>query len=254
MSPALDGRVVLVTGAGRGIGQGMARACADAGAAVAAVDHDAESAADTAAQIRDAGGDAEAYTCDVSDREQVRIVVDRVVDRSGSLSVLVNNAQALRAEVSFVDHTIDDIVLAMNSGFWGTVHCMQAAFPYLRDSGAGRVVNVGSSAGTQGQRGLAGYAAAKEAIRGISRVTAREWGEFGITVNVICPSAASPGMLVWAQEHPDIHAKFLADRPIPRDGDAYTDIGPLVVFLAGTGSGFVTGETIMVNGGSALRP
>lgn len=254
MSGALDGRVVLVTGAGRGIGEGIARACADAGAPVAVVDRDAESAAHTATQIRDAGGDAESYRCDVSDREQVRDTVEAVVERFGSLSALVNNAQALRAEVSFVDHTVDDLELAMNSGYWGTVNCMQAAFRHLRDSGAGRVVNLGSSAGTQGQRGLAGYAAAKEAIRGLSRVTAREWGEFGITVNVICPSAASPGMLVWAREHPDIHAKFLAERPVPRDGDAYTDVGPLVVFLAGTGSGFVTGETIMVNGGSALRP
>lgn len=254
MSPALEGRVALVTGAGRGIGEGIARACADAGASVAVVDRDAASADDAASQICDAGGDAASFPCDVSDREQVRSTVDQVVERFGSLSVLVNNAQALRAEVSFVDHTVDDIELAVNSGFWGTVHCMQAAFPHLRDSGAGRVVNLGSSAGTQGQRGLAGYAAAKEAIRGISRVAAREWGEFGITVNVICPSATSPGMLVWAREHPDLHAGFLANRPIPRDGDAYTDIGPLVVFLAGDGSGFVTGETIMVNGGSALRP
>jgi NAD(P)-dependent dehydrogenase (short-subunit alcohol dehydrogenase family) len=73
-------------------------------------------------------------------------------------------------------------------------------------------------------------------------------------VNVICPSAVSPGMQAWAFEHPDLHAEFLAKRPIPRDGDAFADIGPLVVFLAGTGSGFITGETIMVNGGSALRP
>jgi len=250
----LEGRVALVTGAGRGIGAGIARACAEAGAHVAVVDRDESSVHEVASTLRDAGGDVEAFTCDVSERDQVRNTIDQVVERFGSLTALVNNAQALRAEVPFVEHSVDDIALAMNSGFWGTVHCMQAAFPYLRDSGDGRVVNLGSSAGTQGQRGLAGYAAAKEAIRGISRVTAREWGEFGITVNVICPSATSPGMLVWAREHPDLHAGFLANRPIPRDGDAYTDIGPLVVFLAGPGSGFVTGETIMVNGGSAIRP
>lgn len=254
MSAPLEGRVILVTGAGRGIGAGIARACAEAGASVAVVDRDESSAHEVASNLADAGGDVEAFTCDVSERDQVRNTVDRVVERFGSLTALVNNAQALRAEVPFVEHSVDDIALAMNSGFWGTVNCMQAAFPYLRDSGEGRVVNLGSSAGTQGQRGLAGYAAAKEAIRGISRVTAREWGEFGITVNVICPSATSPGMLVWAREHPDLHAGFLANRPIPRDGDAYTDIGPLVVFLVGPGSGFITGETIMVNGGSALRP
>ena len=162
--------------------------------------------------------------------------------------------RALRAEVSLVDHTVDDVALALDSGFWGTFHCMQAAFPHLRAFGDARVVNLGSSAGTHGQAGLAGYAAAKEAIRGLSRVAAREWGEYGITVNVVCPSAASPGMQAWAREHPDLHADFLAKRPIRRDGDAESDIGPAVRFLAGPGSGFITGETIMVNGGGTPRP
>jgi NAD(P)-dependent dehydrogenase (short-subunit alcohol dehydrogenase family) len=250
----LDGRVAMVTGAGRGIGRGIARALADAGARVAAVDLDGDTAAATADAIAEAGAESAPFGCDVADRAHVIDTVDRVVERFGSLAVLVNNAQALRAQVSLMEHTVDDVALALDSGFWGTFHCMQAAFPHLRDAGDGRVVNLGSSAGTQGQAGLAGYAAAKEALRGLSRVAAREWGQFGITVNVICPSAVSPGMQAWAQAHPELHAEFLAQRPIPRDGDAYADIGPLAVFLAGPGSGFVTGETIMANGGSALRP
>jgi 2-hydroxycyclohexanecarboxyl-CoA dehydrogenase len=251
---ALDGRVAVVTGAGRGIGRGIALALADAGARVAAVDIDGASASETASILSQKGAEATAISCDVSHRDSVEVMVATVVERFGSLSALVNNAQALRPEVPLMEHTVDDMVLALDSGFWGTFHCMQAAFLHLRESGDGRVVNLGSSAGTHGQAGLAGYAAAKEAIRGLSRVAAREWGEFGITVNVICPSAVSPGMQAWAFEHPDLHAEFLAKRPIPRDGDAFADIGPLVVFLAGTGSGFITGETIMVNGGSALRP
>jgi NAD(P)-dependent dehydrogenase (short-subunit alcohol dehydrogenase family) len=250
----LDGRVAIVTGAGRGIGHGIALALAGAGAGVAAVDVDERGATETASAITESGGEAAAFTCDVSDRDLVNEIVGRVVDQFGSVSVLVNNAQTLRAELPLVDHTVEDVALAIDSGFWGTFHCMQAAFPHLRDSADGRIVNLGSSAGTHGQAGLAGYAAAKEAIRGISRVAAREWGEFGITVNVICPSAVSPGMQAWAQQHPELHAEFLAKRPIRRDGDAFADIGPLVVFLAGPGAGFVTGETIMVNGGSALRP
>jgi NAD(P)-dependent dehydrogenase (short-subunit alcohol dehydrogenase family) len=253
MSP-LDGRVAVVTGAGRGIGRGIALALADAGAGVAVVDIDGANASETAALVAAAGAESTSIVCDVSDRARVDAMVASVVDQFGSLSVLVNNAQALRPEVPLVDHTVDDVALALNSGFWGSFHCMQAAFAALRDSGAGRVVNLGSSAGTQGQSGLAAYAATKEAIRGLSRVAAREWGEFGITVNVICPSAMSPGAQVWAAEHPDLYEEFLAKRPIRRDGDPYADIGALVVFLAGGGAGFITGETIMVNGGSALRP
>ncbi|HEY3669584.1 MAG TPA: SDR family oxidoreductase [Acidimicrobiia bacterium] len=250
----LDGRVAVVTGAGRGIGRGIACALSDAGARVAVVDIDESSASDTAALITESGAETTAISCDVSDRASVDAMVAAVVARFGSLSVLVNNAQALRAEVSLVDHTAADMALALDSGFWGTFHCMQAAFATLCDSGDGRVVNLGSSAGTQGQAGLAGYAATKEAIRGLSRVAAREWGEFGITVNVICPSAMSPGAQAWAAEHPDLYEEFLAKRPIRRDGDPYADIGALVVFLTGGGAGFITGETIMVNGGSALRP
>jgi NAD(P)-dependent dehydrogenase (short-subunit alcohol dehydrogenase family) len=254
VTQSLDGRVALVTGAGRGIGRGIARALSAAGARVAVADVDSATATETAAMINGSGGEAIALTCDVSDRARVDATVAAVVEGFGALAVLVNNAQALRAEVPLIGHTSGDVALALNSGFWGTFHCMQAAFPHLRDAGDGRVVKLGSSAGTHGQAGLAGYAAAKEAIRGLSRVAAREWGEFGITVNVICPSAVSPGMQQWVRENPELHAEFLAKRPIRRDGDAETDIGPLVAFLAGPGSGFVTGETIMVNGGSALRP
>jgi NAD(P)-dependent dehydrogenase (short-subunit alcohol dehydrogenase family) len=254
VSSGLEDRVAIVTGAGRGIGAGIAMALALAGARVAVVDRDADTAEASAAEIAEAGGTTVALACDVSDRAQVESTIAAVVDEFGSLSVLVNNAQALRAEVRLVDHTVDDVELAMNSGFWGTFHCMQAAFPHLRSDGDGRVVNLGSSAGTQGMAGLGAYAATKEAIRGLSRVAAREWGEFGITVNVICPSSASPGMLAWAREHPDLHEAALAHRPIRRDGDPLRDIGPLVAFVAGHDSGFVTGETIMVNGGSALRP
>jgi NAD(P)-dependent dehydrogenase (short-subunit alcohol dehydrogenase family) len=250
----LDDRVAIVTGAGRGIGRGIALALADAGARVIVVDLDEATASETSSLVAETGAETTSIACDVSDRGRVDAMVASVVDQFGSLSVLVNNAQALRPEVPLVDHTVDDVALALSSGFWGTFHCMQAAFPALRGSGDGRVVNLGSSAGTHGQSGLAAYAATKEAIRGLSRVAAREWGEFGITVNVICPSAMSPGAEAWAAEHPDLYEEFLAKRPIRRDGDPFIDIGPLVVFLAGPGSGFITGETIMVNGGSALRP
>jgi NAD(P)-dependent dehydrogenase (short-subunit alcohol dehydrogenase family) len=130
---------------------------------------------------------------------------------------------------------------------------MQACHPYLVDHG-GAVINFASSAGLLGQAGLAAYAAAKEAIRGLSRVAAREWGPAGITANVICPAAMSPAGQAWADANPELYQGILRQRAVPRDGDTVTDIGATVVFLAGPGAVFITGETITVNGGYPLRP
>jgi NAD(P)-dependent dehydrogenase (short-subunit alcohol dehydrogenase family) len=255
MTAPLEGRAAIVTGAGRGIGRGVAEALVSAGARVAIVDVDTDKAADAAGAIAEStGGDTIAISCDVSDRAAVEAMIAEVVEQFRALHVLVNNAQAVRPQLSLMEHTVGDVAIALGSGFWGTFHCMQVAFPHLRAVGDGRVINVGSAAGTLGMAGLGAYAAAKEAIRGLSRVAAREWGEFGITVNVFCPSSASPGMLAWAKEHPDEYQAAIATRAIRRDGDPVTDIGPLVVFLAGSGSGFITGETIMINGGNAMRP
>ncbi len=170
------------------------------------------------------------------------------------IDILVNNAQALRAEVAFEDHTDADFELAVRSGLWGTFHTMRAVFPAMRDQGGGRIVNLASSAGTHGRPGLAAYAAAKEGIRGLTKVAANEWGRHQICVNVICPSAGSPGAMAWAAEHPDLFEASLSAIPLGRLGDPVTDIGAAVVFLAGPGGSFITGQTLMVNGGATIMP
>jgi len=249
----LGGKVAVVTGGGRGIGAGIAAALAGAGAATVVVDRNSDNAEATVAGIWADGGSARAMACDVSDRSAVSNVVDSVVAEFGHLDILVNNAQALRPMVPLAQCTPDDLALTLDSGVWGTFHFMQLCYPHMAGQG-GCIVNLGSSAGTHGQIGLGPYAAAKEAIRALSRVAALEWGKDGITVNVICPSVMTPSAQAWAEANPAEYQGFLSRRAVPRDGDAVRDIGAAVVFLAGPGATFITGETIMVNGGGSMRP
>jgi NAD(P)-dependent dehydrogenase (short-subunit alcohol dehydrogenase family) len=249
---SLDGKTAIVTGAGRGIGAGVAEALLSAGAKVMLVDRDPETLEATARRLTDHGA-VDSVVCDVADRRQVDDAVRRTVAAFGTIDVLVNNAQALRPDVPLVETTEADLQLALGSGLWGTFHMMQACHPHLARRG-GAIINFGSSAGIGGHAGLASYAATKEAIRGLSRVAAREWGPSGITVNVVCPSTLSPAGKAWADAHPDLYEGFLRHRAIPRDGDAVTDVGAMVVFVAGPGATFVSGETMMVNGGYGMRP
>jgi NAD(P)-dependent dehydrogenase (short-subunit alcohol dehydrogenase family) len=189
----------------------------------------------------------------VSRREEVDDAVMKAADAFGTVDILVNNAQMTRAETPLIETTESDLRLALDSGLWGTFHFMQSCHRFLVERG-GAVINFASSAGLLGQSGLAAYAAAKEGIRGLSRVAAREWGPSRITVNVICPAALSPAGQAWADANPDLYQNILRQRAIPRDGDTVTDIGATVVFLAGPGATMITGETITVNGGYPLRP
>jgi NAD(P)-dependent dehydrogenase (short-subunit alcohol dehydrogenase family) len=252
MARPLDGKAAIVTGAGRGIGAGVAEALLGAGASVVLVDRDPETLVATAQRLADLGG-VDSVVCDVADRTQVDEAVRRTVQTFGTVDVLVNNAQALRPDVPLAETTDADLQLALGSGLWGTFHMMQACHPHLARRG-GAIINFGSSAGIVGQAGLASYAATKEAIRGLTRVAAREWGAAGITVNVICPSTLTPPGKAWADANPEGYQSILRQRAVPRDGDAISDVGAMVVFLAGPGATFVTGETMMVNGGYGMRP
>jgi NAD(P)-dependent dehydrogenase (short-subunit alcohol dehydrogenase family) len=250
--PPLTGRTAIVTGAARGIGTGVTQALLTAGAGVVMLDRD-DASLRVSRQALDHLGEVAAAVCDVSDRAQVDQAIQATVDRFAGVDILVNNAQALRPDVPLAEVTASDFALALDSGLWGTFNMMQASYPHLSRHG-GAVINFASSAGLLGQAGLAAYAAAKEAIRGLSRVAAREWGRVGITVNVICPAALSPSGKAWADMHPDLHEEIIRQRAVPRDGDPVADIGAAVVFLSGAGATFISGETITVNGGYPLRP
>jgi len=247
----LTGRVALVTGAAQGIGYGIAVALAKAGAAIAAVDLNADGAVRAAEDFRALGVNAIGIGCDVRDRAQVDAAVDQTVQELGGLTVLVNCAMAARSGVPLEEATDEDLRLALATGPEAAFYFMRAAFPHMtgRD---GRIINVRSGSEIQGLVGFGTYIAAKAAMGGLTRAAAREWGKKGITVNGIMPFSLSPKALAYFDTHPEELTSALSSLSIPRTGNAETDIGAAVVFLAGPGGSFVTGCTITVDGGGSF--
>jgi NAD(P)-dependent dehydrogenase (short-subunit alcohol dehydrogenase family) len=202
-----------------------------------------------AAEIGELGARAVPVRCDVSVREDVEAAVAATVNAFGGLDILVNNAQS-SVQARLEDTTEDDIELAWRTGAMATFYAMQAAFPYLRASGCGSIVNFGSSTAIEGNVAFGAYAMAKEAIRGLSRVASREWGPYGIRVNVIVPNALSPSSEEFRDAHPDRFARMEARVPLRRVGDPESDIGRAVVALAADDLTYLSGQTLMLTGGA----
>ena len=248
----LQGRVAIVTGAGQGVGRGIALALAKEGAAVAVLGRTLEKCQRTAGEIEAAGGRGLALACDVGVREQVDGAVASVVEAFGGVDVLVNNAHTSRPLTSIMDTTEKDLALAF-AGLHGTLYFMQACFPFLKER-RGAVINLGSIAGTRGDAGFAAYAAAKEGIRALTRVAAREWGEHGVRVNVICPFSDSPGVEYMIRKDPNFIPTLTAGAALRRLGSSEHDVGRTVVFLASDDGAFITGQTLNVDGGMWIGP
>lgn len=244
----LEGRTAIVTGAGQGIGRGIALALAKEGAAVALVGRTAAKVEKVAAEVTEFGGRALPLGCDVADREAVDAVVAATVEAVGRLDVLVNNAQATAPNRAVEDVTVEDVQLCWSTGTMATLNCMQAAFPHLKERG-GAIVNFGSNTAIEGAKHFGAYAMAKEGIRGLSRVSAREWGRYGIRVNVVCPFAGSPSATSFNEEHPKAAAAILRNTPLGRMGDPEQDIGRAVAALVSDDMDYLTGATLMIDGG-----
>jgi 2-hydroxycyclohexanecarboxyl-CoA dehydrogenase len=248
----LAGKTAIVTGGGQGVGRGIALALAKEGAAVVVAGRTLEKCERTLAEIAAAGGKGLAFACDVSDRAQVETMVARAAAEFGGLDILVNNAHTSRPLTLLEDTTDKDVALAFH-GFHGALHCMQACLPNLK-TGGGAVINLGSVAGIRGDKGFAAYAAAKEAIRAMSRSAAREWGEYGIRVNVICPYSDSPGIDYMIARKPGYVEQLTAQTMLGRLGSSENDVGRTAVFLASDDGSYVTGQTINVDGGIWIAP
>ena len=244
---ALSGKAVIVTGAARGIGRGIAEAVIERGGNVLLVDID-----DAVSKVADAIG-GQALVADIRGDDAPALIVDAAVAAFGRLDALVNNAIALGVG-AFHEQDDDAFDLAFDTGPRATFRLMRAAFPHLVAAGGGSVVNFGSSAGTEGEPGFATYGGAKEAIRGLSKTAALEWAPLGIRVNVISPFANSDGMKAWAVADPETYGAAVAKVPMRRIGDVRDDIGAMVAFLIGAESTYLTGQTIRVDGGrSGMR-
>ena len=252
---SVAGRVVIVTGASRGIGRGLALHLAREGARLVITGRKPERLAAISAELDALGAEHLATTVDVSDRDGTFALVDDAVARFGRVDGLVANAQTFRSVTPLAEVTEFDMDLLLDTGPKGTLWGMQAVFPHMRDQGWGRIVTMGSHAGLLGAVGYAPYASAKEAIRALTRAAAREWGQYGITVNCVCPvSIAHRAPPADDPARMAVYESTFADQPIARDGDAEDDIAPVVAFLLSDASRYVTGQTLMVDGGSYMRP
>lgn len=243
----LKEKVAIITGSASGIGKGIALAMAREGAHVAIVDVNEEKGQATLKELNEIQ-EGMLFIKDISKEENVREVVNKVIEKYGKLDILVNNAHASR-QASFAETTKEMFDLSFGTGFYPTVHFMQAAYPALKET-KGKVINFASGAGLNGQPTQTSYAAAKEAIRAVSRVAANEWGPEGINVNMISPIALTQGVSEWKESAPELYEQMIHGIPLRRLGDPEADIGRTAVFLASDDANYITGQTIMVDGGS----
>lgn len=245
---SMRGHVAIVTGAAQGVGKGVATALLERGAEVLLVDIQEEALGRTATELK-AMGRVEQLVADLRDPDSARRIAAAAVDAFGTVHGLVNNAIATNEPKAFVDITTEDLALGYDVGPRATFLLMQAVHPLMVQAGGGSIVNLGSGTGTGGEPKWGGYAAAKEGIRGLSKVAALEWGRDNIRVNVICPFAESDGVKFWKSFAPKEYEKAVGRVPMKRIGDVRTDVGALVAFLLGSDATFITGQTIHVDGG-----
>lgn len=250
----LEGKVAIITGGGKGIGFGLAQAFAKEGSDLVITGRTESRLISAKERLENEYGiRVLPIVADGADEEAIRNVVRKTVGTFGRIDTLVNNAQVSRSGLPLVDHTKEDFDLAIYSGLYAAFFYMRECHPYLKES-KGSVINFASGAGLFGKLGQASYAAAKEGIRGLSRVAAAEWGPDGIRVNVICPLAMTESLKEWKEQYPDLFAKTIQGIPLGRFADPMEDIGRVCVFLASDDASYVTGETITLQGGSGLRP
>ena len=230
----VEGKVVIVTGASKGVGRGIA------------VEH----------PVQDGRISAGVERADASRTKRVLRPI-RAADHGIVFLLLYRHRFA--GHHRFVDGRSDvsdrDLNTVFDTGHKGTLWGMQAVFPHMRDQGWGRIVTMGSNAALTGASGYGPYSASKEAIRSLTRTAAREWGQYGIVVNCVCPVSVAHRMPPG--EDPDraaVFAQTFASQPIARDGDAIEDIGPIVAFLLSDACRYLTGQTFMADGGALLRP
>jgi NAD(P)-dependent dehydrogenase (short-subunit alcohol dehydrogenase family) len=246
----VEGRVVVVTGAGRGVGRGIARHLGRGGASIVVAEWKPETMQRTVDELTELEVPVLGVECDISDQQQIVDMIGATVDRFGRIDALVNNAQTFRPMASMATVTEEDFEVFHRSGVLGTLWAMQAAYPHMQAQQWGRIVNFASSMGITGGRGFGAYNASKEAIRAISRTAAREWGADGICVNVIAPAAATHHGEAGTRS--EGYRQFIENCPMGRQGDPEQDIAPIAWFLCSDACRYLTGQTFMADGGAFL--
>jgi NAD(P)-dependent dehydrogenase (short-subunit alcohol dehydrogenase family) len=250
----LQDRVAIITGAGDGIGRGIARRFATEGAKVLVAEIDEQAGRRVAAELADEFGVETRFAAtDVRDKAQVQAMVSTATDTWGTVDILVNNAWG-GGEIGRVEHKTDEVMAhGMSVGLYGPLWAMQAAFPVMKANSYGRIVNLCSLNGVNAHMGTLEYNCAKEALRTLTRTAAREWAPTGVVVNAICPGAKSAAFKRVMSEHPELEAAADASNPMGRIGDPEEDIAPVALFLAGDDCRYMTGNTLFVDGGGHIN-
>lgn len=245
-----NGKTAIVTGSGQGVGQGIALALAAEGANIVVAGRTESKLHDTCKLITERGGRAEAVACDVVDEKQIQNCVDATLKHFGGIDILINNAQIV-ALGNLLDVKEADYQAGMDSGPLASLRFMKLCHPHMKKNG-GAIVNLASSSALRWSMvGFGAYAAAKEAIRCLTRAAAHEWAADNIRVNCILPLALSPGMEWWQNNNPEESKAFLGTVPMGHIGDCEKDIGRAVVFLCGPDAGYVTAQSLVLDGGQA---
>ena len=263
----LTGKTAIITGAGRAvlsdgscgsIGYGIATAYAKEGANLVITGRNVQKLLDAKEELERLYDikvlPVQADVSDGADNEAVVAnVVKQAMDTFGRIDVLINNAQASASGVTLADHSTAQFNLALYSGLYATFYYMKACYPYLAKT-QGSVINFASGAGLFGNYGQCAYAAAKEGIRGLSRVAATEWGPDGINVNVICPLAWTAQLENFQKAYPEAFAANVKMPPMGHYGDAEKEIGRVCVQLTHPDFKYLSGETLTLEGAMGLRP
>ena len=262
-----NGKTVIITGGGRAvlkdgrcgsIGYGIATAFAKEGANLVITGRNVKKLEDAKEELERLYGirvlPVQADVSAGADNEAVvQNVVDKTIETFGDIHALVNNAQASASGVTLANHTTAQFDLAIYSGLYAAFYYMKACYPHLAKT-KGSVVNFASGAGLFGNFGQSAYAAAKEGIRGMTRVAATEWGKDGINVNVVCPLAWTAQLDYWSKANPEAFKANVHMPPMGHFGDPETEIGRACVALASPDLKYMSGETITLEGGMGLRP
>ncbi len=247
----LKGKVALITGAGQGIGQGIALALAKRGVKVAVAGRTVAKCEETCKLISERHGtDSIGLACDVAIEEDLQRTVAATVEQFGGIHILVNNAVST-SPGPLLGQQMDQVLKAFMVGPIATLRLMQLCHPYLSEEG-GSIINMASSAAKRWDMSNYGvYAAEKEGIRALTRAAASEWGPANIRANCILPHAKSPALEKWAQRNPQEAAAFVEGIPLRRIGECEADIGEFVAVLCQPESSYISGQSIAVDGGQA---